>query len=281
MDQVFNRVCDRTRPRLDVPRLKTLFGAKARPHRDRKKPATLAAVVETQNYDLTWLKVTFGRLGLKAYTKGERVLRIEATCHNAAELNCGRILERLPEIIGRLAGMAERFCTTLDCASVGFITDRFLDQLPRPAQLGATRVGGISLDSARIRVALAGVAALSPAPKGFTVAEYAAKVHAVTGETDADYSLRQAAYDLRKLRAKDLVVKPGSTRRYHVPPHALRTITALTTLRDQVLAPLLGAVRAPRTPTKRTTWTDVERDYETLRVDMETLFDDLGIVTAA
>jgi hypothetical protein len=106
-------------------------------------------------------------------------------------------------------------------------------------------------------------------------------VHAITGQTDTDYSVRQAAYDLRKLRAKDLVVKTGSTRRYQVPPDALRTITALTTLRDQVLAPLLGAVRTPRALTQRSTWTDVERDYETLRTDMQTLFDDLGIVTAA
>ena len=93
MDQVFDRVCDRTRARLDVPRLKTLFGAKARPHRDRKKPATLAAVVETPSYDLTWFKVTFGRLGLKAYTKGERVLRFEAIAHNTTELRCGRRVE--------------------------------------------------------------------------------------------------------------------------------------------------------------------------------------------
>jgi hypothetical protein len=39
MDEVFNRVCERTRARLDVPRLKTLFGAKHRPHANRKKPA--------------------------------------------------------------------------------------------------------------------------------------------------------------------------------------------------------------------------------------------------
>jgi hypothetical protein len=102
-------------------------------------------VVETQSYDLTWFKVTFGCLGLKAYTKGERVLRIEATCHNAAELGCGRILEKLPQIVNRLGGMAERFATTLDATSVGFLSDGILDELPRPAQLGRTRVGGINL----------------------------------------------------------------------------------------------------------------------------------------
>ena len=277
MDQVFDRVVDRTRSRLDVPRLKTLFGAKRRPHRDRKKPATLAAVVETQSYDLTWFKVTFGCLGLKAYTKGERVLRIEATCHNAGELGCGRVLEKLPEIIARLGAMASRFCDTLDATSVGFLSNGILDQLPRPAQLGRTRVGGISLDSPRIRAALAAVAALSPAPKGFTVADLAAKVHAATCQTEADYSIRQAAYDLRKLRAHNLVVKPGRSRRYHVPTDALRTIVAITTLRDQILEPLIAAVRSQPPRPNSSTWMPVEHDYETLRLDMQTLFNDLGI----
>jgi hypothetical protein len=277
MDQVFDRVMDRTRSRLDVPRLKTLFGAKGRPHRDRKKPATLAAVVETQSYDLTWFKVTFGCLGLKAYTKGERVLRIEATCHNAAELGCGRILEKLPEIITRLRGSAKRFCDTLDAASVGFLSAHILDDLPRPATLGATRVGGISLDSPRTRAVLAAVTALSPAPRGFTVADLATKVNH-TGAI-AGYTVRQAGYDLRKLRAKNLVIKPGRSRRYQVPPDAVRTIIAVTTLRDQVLEPLLGALQHPPPAPNPSTWTAVENDYHALHLDMQKLIDDLGITT--
>jgi len=38
------------------------------------------------------------------------------------------------------------------------------------------------------------------APEGFTVAELTDKVHSMTGQSD--YSTRQAAYDIRKLRAK-------------------------------------------------------------------------------
>jgi hypothetical protein len=37
----------------------------------------------------------------------------------------------------------------------------------------------------------------------------------------ADYTIRQAAYDLRKLRGKGLAVKPGRTRRYHIDPQSL------------------------------------------------------------
>jgi len=67
------------------------------------------------------------------------------------------------------------------------------------------------------------------------------------GEQDEHGSTtRQAAYDLRKLRGKQLVVKPGQARRYHVPPAiAARTIAALLTLREHVIAPILAGVRRP------------------------------------
>jgi hypothetical protein len=56
-----------------------------------------------------------------------------------------------------------------------------------------------------------------------------AKVHAITGYSD--YTIRQAAHDLPKLRSKHLVVKPGHSRRYHTPPQAARTMAALLALR--------------------------------------------------
>ena len=87
--------------------------------------------------------------------------------------------------------------------------------------------------------------ALAPAPNGFTVAEFTAKVHAMTGTSSAAYSVRQAAYDLRKIRGKQLLDKPARTRRYHVGAPAARTIAALLTLRDQVIAPILAGVRSP------------------------------------
>ena len=65
------------------------------------------------------------------------------------------------------------------------------------------------------------------------------------------------------------------------PRDALRTITAITVLRDQVLAPLIATTRARRSPRQSSTWTNIEHDYHNLRVDMETLLTDLGIATAA
>ena len=162
MDRVFNAMLDRTRSRLDIPALRTLFGARRRPGKYGTAPSPRVGVVlETPAWDLTVFKVHFGLLTLKGYTKGARVLRFEAINCNTRQLGCGRALDRFPQIIARLAGMCQRFCTALDCVDTGFLPDGTLDQLPLPAQLGASRVGGIDVNKPRIRAALSAVLALS------------------------------------------------------------------------------------------------------------------------
>ena len=121
------------------------------PHRTRKGgPLAQEIVIEKPRYGLSWFRISFGRLQLKACTKGEHVLRFEATVHNAKELRCRRSLENFAEIITRLAGMADRFATTLDCADIGFLPDGVLDELPLPARTGTTRIAGTDLNKPRI-----------------------------------------------------------------------------------------------------------------------------------
>jgi hypothetical protein len=281
VEAVFDRIVDRSRTRLDVRQLRTLFGQKQRPRQrsNGELSPRQAVVIETPSFGLTVFKVHFGLLTLKAYSKGEHVLRFEAIVHNTRQLRCGRALERFPEIVSRLTAMLERFTTLLDCVDAAFLPGEILDELPRPSRLGATRVGGIDLNKTRVRAALAGVVALAAAPEGFTVAELTEKVHSMTGRSAAGYSTRQAAYDIRKLRAKALLTKSARSRRYHVPAEAARTITALSVLRKHVVDPILAGVRSPRQGRKPSTWTTVDRDYESLRVDMQTLFGHLGITT--
>ena len=275
-EDLSGRVLDRTRSRLDIPMLRTIFGLKNRPHRNRAAgPPAQEVVIDKPQYGLAWFRIRFGMLQLKACTKGEHVLRFEVTCHNAKELRGRRALDDFGEIITRLAGMADRFATTLDCADVSFLPDGLLDELPVPSQIGAVRTGGIDLNTPRIRAALAAALALAPAPPGFTAAEFATRVCQMTRHDG--YTIRQAAYDPRKLRGKNLIDKPGRTRRYQVPPSAARTIAALLALRDHVIEPILAGVRSPRPGPKPARWTRIDAGYQTLRTGMQALFDDLGI----
>ena len=67
MDRVFNTVLDRTRSRLDVPTLRTLFGAKQRPGRNgTPQPSPrLAVMIEKPRWDLTPVQGPFRALDVE------------------------------------------------------------------------------------------------------------------------------------------------------------------------------------------------------------------------
>jgi hypothetical protein len=113
---------------------------------------------------------------LKIYTKGERVLRIEAMAHNVKELDCGRSLEKFPRIAGELKGILERFMQALSCIDQCFIVDDTLERLPEPSLVGKAKVGGLDFNKPRIRRVAEAVLALSWRPGGFTSSEPADQV---------------------------------------------------------------------------------------------------------
>lgn len=162
MEQIFQVLIEQTRVRLNVKRLKAIFGFQHRPHRNRKgKPPRLEVVIERPAYELTIFKLRFGKLTLKAYTKGERVLGFEAIVHNTGQLRCGRRLDRFPRIVVRLQQMVEAFLDNLYCMDACRVSEETLDQLPKPSRVGQTPVGGVDLNRPSSRAALRATLALA------------------------------------------------------------------------------------------------------------------------
>src|SRR5262249_60280634 len=109
LDAVYQGLIDRTRRLLDVPRLKTIFGRKRRPRRTPARDGRLEKIIDRSVYDLTVFKVHFGKLTLKMYDKGDRVLRVEIIVNNIEQLRCGKRLEKLPGMLERLEAMGVAF----------------------------------------------------------------------------------------------------------------------------------------------------------------------------
>ena len=135
------------------------------------------------------------------------MLRIEVIVHNTKAYRWGRSLPCFPEIITRFRGILERFVDALSCLNACFVSDQTLEQLPQPAQIGQTKVGGIDLNKPRMRRVVEAVLALSASPAGFTATELARQVHSMSGLTESEYGPRRAAYDIKKFRAKGMVRK--------------------------------------------------------------------------
>lgn len=276
MEHVFQALIDRNRSPLSLDQVKTLFGSKKHPFywKRRGQPTRWGVLVESPTYDLTVLKVHFGKLTLKIYTKGEPVLRIEAVVQSALAVPCNRSLPHFPTIVALLRGMVERFLNTLQALDVCFIAADTLEQLPVPSRLGKTRVGGINFHQLRMPRVTEELLALSGSPGGFTASDLASQVHTLRGQNEGEYSPRHAAYHQKKFRAKHLVRKIESTRRYGVVPQGLRAMSTLVVLRDRVIKPLLAAACCLKRGSKPKHCTTLDCHYETLRKDMRGLFED-------
>jgi hypothetical protein len=217
--------------------------------------ADQAVVIERPSWNLTVFKVPFGLLRLKGYTKGEHVLRFEAIVHNTAPCTpAGSWRSSPPSSTGWPPGRQIhqharlRRCRLPPRRRPGPATDTVPDRC-HPSR----RRGHQQTTHPRRTGRLAAVLALAVSPDGFTIADLAAKVRSLTGQSEHGYTTRQAAYDPRKLRGKDLVVEPGRPRsspasadpaRADFPP---RTPTSTVTTRTS------ARTCAPSSATSRST----------------------------
>jgi hypothetical protein len=282
MEEVYQKLIERTRVSLALKQVKTIFGFSHRPHQTAKRGRERTEVcktVQTGNYDLTVFKVKWGNLTLKIYDKGGRVLRIEVVVHNAKELRCGKVLDKLPTLLGRMRDMLVGFLGTIQAAHVSFLDVGAFEGLTEPTTRGTRRLAGIDLNKARNRRVVDAVIELSTKPGGFTLAQLAATVQQRSGQDAKTYSGRNAAYDLAKMVGKSLVHRIDRSRRYAVHPPGLRTLCAYLLLREKVIKPLLaGVVRPHGRPPKELA--PLDRHYVTLREELQRTFQTIGLAAA-
>jgi hypothetical protein len=280
MEQVFQAMIERSRLSLNLETIKTILGWCRRPKIRRRKNDSVRweVALEKPEYDLTVLRLRCGKLVLKIYTKGERVLRTEVVVHNTQQLRCGRVLEKFPQIVLQVKAILERFLNTLACIDQCFIADSLLEQLPQPSWMGKTRVGGIDLNKARMRWVMDGVIALSCCScGGFSASQLASRVQLVSNHDRSDYGVRRAAYDLKKLRAKKLVQRIGQTRRYESSSDGLKAMVALGMLRTKIIKPLLAAAQGRRPARGAQNPTPIDQHYQSMRTSMQAVFKELGL----
>lgn len=268
MDQIYQGLIERTRGLLDVRTLRTIFGRKHRPSRRRKTGGRIECVIEHPEYNLTVFKLIFGKLVLKIYDKGGRVLRVEVVVNNVEELRCGKRLEKLPPMLEQLERMVVNFLAAVQAAHLSFLDSGTLDKLPTPSVRGTQRLAGVDLQKPRMQAVAQAVVALAPQPHGFTAAQLAERLREQQGPKLADYNGRRAAYDLRKLRGKDVVERLGRTRRYRAKPAGVRVLAGLLILREKVIKPVLAGAAHPRRGRPPKTIAPLDRHYQNLRSEM-------------
>jgi len=277
MEACFQGMIDRTRSRLDIKRLKTIFGRKKRPYRHggQKQPRE-EIVIERPTYDMTIFKVHFGAMTVKLYTKERALLRAEAIVHNTKGLPYGRALDAFPAVATHLRETLARFLDQLVAVDQCTLPDDEFDTVANPGQLGSHRTTGIDLNKPRMRAVLEAVVALSVLPNGFAASDVASKVREIIDLSPFDYLPRHAAYDLRKLRGKQWLHRIGNSRRYQASQDGLRIMAALVLLRDKIIQPVLAGAGKPKRGPKPKNTLPIDDIYRQIQSLMRSLFLELG-----
>jgi hypothetical protein len=280
MEQIFQSIIDRTRCRLNMKTLRTIFGYKHRPSQKsaKAKSPRFEVVVEKPAYDLTVFKIHFGKLTVKIYSKGERLLRVEAIAHNSKDLRCGRSIERFPQIIEALKHILERFLAILRSVDAIFIDRNTLQSWSKPSQFGKMQLAGLDLNKERMRAVIQAVIALSMKPRGFSASDVADLVGQILQLPPNNYRSRHASYDLKKLRGKQLLGRIDNSQRYQAHPEKIRQMAAFIALQQNVLNPLLanaGKLKMGR-PHKHNQ-SPIDYQYKNIQREMIKLFNIMNL----
>ncbi len=242
MDDVYQKIIDSTRGRLDIKRLKTIFGKKTRPYNHKSTAPAPEVRIEIPDYNMTIFKIHFGRLTVKLYDKGERTLRAEVVVHNTKDLKCRRGVESFGEIVEKLETIMRSFLSNLDYAHVATISETGLEEISSPSLSGANRLAGIDFNKSRAKQVALVLLALSMKPGGFTSKDLTIEI---ASRFIPDYSSRNASYDIKKFRGKAMVLKVPGRIKYDLTEQGIKSIAVILSMMNKELPTLLSVITSP------------------------------------
>jgi hypothetical protein len=281
LNALFRRACELGVLVGGAERTTHLFGRRI-DHRYQGKLQTVLDQRDAGHPVLRWYyRTSFAKQYTRGDQRGDRILRTETCSNDTRHFGVGRRLENLPVLRDKLMATNDR-CLQLHAELLSSAVDTGqLAALARPTTIGQRRIPGLKIHDDRvIRVleSLLHPAAFAP---DWTTRELHTRVVSRHQLGDSDYRLSQLRYDLAKLRAKGLVERLGTSRRYRLTPLGLKLGVLLVKLRTRLLGPLatLVAQRGPRSATHRSN--SIDAAYREVDTALDRLSAALGLQLVA
>jgi hypothetical protein len=247
LQTLFRRLADLGALLGGADRTMTVFGRRI----DQRYQGKLMTVLEAADQGHPVLRSYYQTSYVKLYGKpdqagDDRCLRAEVCLNDPRHLGVQRGLANLPELVRKMTDTAQRYLdlhaelldTTADAGD--------LAHLAQPTLRGRRRIPGIRLHDDRVLRLLEVLLQPAGLVADWTVADLHVRVLERYHLSPDDYQPSQLRYDLWKLRAKAIVERVGTSRRYRVTATGLRLGTLLVKLRFRLLGPLVTLVTRPR-----------------------------------
>jgi hypothetical protein len=259
-----------------------MMGRKNRPYNRKQKRPGIEVRIEKPDYNLTIFKIHFGKITLKLYDKGERVLRAEVVVHNAKELKCKRSVSNFEEIVSKLSIIMNNFMDNLCYTHVSLLKDGSFKQLTSPSKKRAQRLAGVDINKNRTVAIMESVLALAIKPNGYTSKDITILMKERLDKKQAKgYTLAKAAYDIRKLRGKGLVTKIEKSRKYKTTKNGMETIIAVLVLTQKTIPTVFSVINKDVISDNPEEMHDIDKRYLNIRNEIKEIQQQYGLKTVA
>src|SRR5229473_656536 len=239
---LFQRACEMGVLVGGAERTTHLFGRRI----DRRYQGKLQTVLDQREAGHPVLRWYYQTSFAKNYTRGDRrgdcILRAETCSNDTRHFGVGRRLENLPLLGDKLATTNERTLALQAELLASPIDTGQLAALAKPSVIGSRRIPGLKLHDDRVIRLLETLLHPAAFAGDWTTRELHTRTVARHQLADSEYRLSQLRYDLAKLRAKGLIERLGTSRRYRLTPLGLKLGVLLVKLRTRLLGPLATLV---------------------------------------
>ena len=244
-----------------------VFGRMIRQRGKYRTPGTFRTQVITTG-TCPYLYVYYKKTHVKQYLKEGRALRTETTVNQPRDLGIGKELTNLAAL-AEAGYSANRRLLDAECISHDPAAGTAaLEMLTSPViSTTCTRVPGMRFPDPRVQALLSACCALALRPAGFTSRDLRHLLAPQLGKDPGDMSGGQISYDLRRLRAHQIIERIPHSRSYQLTANGLSTALFFTRLTRRVIIPALadlaGAGPPPGSPLRQ-----ADHAYKTAIADL-------------
>jgi hypothetical protein len=244
LDQLHQRLLDANRTIGQPSKITTIFGRKVTKYYKGK----LQTVIEDLDLPNPVIRTHYAHGSLKQYVRDHLCLRTEPATNDVTAYGVKKAVENLPQLHDRLSAVCDNYLNVQQDILESFVDRGQLHNLTQPTVLpSGKRIPGLKLDHPRQLALMHALVCFAHIAAGntFTTAELYPYVLAALEMSADQYSLASLRYDLRKLRAKDLVEKLPKSRRYRLRPQGYSICLVFLKLFERVYSPLTAGLLQP------------------------------------
>ena len=208
----------------------------------------LQTVIEDLGLPNPVIRSHYGNGFIKQYVRDHLLLRTEPATNNVADYAVPKAIDHLPRLRQKLSTTVDRYLDVQQDILETFVDRGQLRKLSQPTILpNGKRIPGLKLDHPRQLALMHALVRFSHLAAGstFTTAELHPQAATALGCSPEDYRLASLRYELSKLRAKGLVEKLPSSRRYRLLSEGYSICLVFLKLFERIYAPLTAGLLQP------------------------------------